>query len=226
MSSKTTVWSRTHDSTSSEEMPRRLFYFTIGGISAWGFFLATIVSAYTATWQLKGYELMLFGLILPFLGLFISARSGSALLSLVGYHLIVVPLAALLGPGLASFEIADPGIVSSVAFLTGAVTLVMATSGLLYPNFYRSIGGFLFAGIFGLLTVLVAGLFVPAVREFAPIHYFAAGLFALYIGWDMWRASELPPTLNNAVDVSVALYLDILNLFLHMLSILGVGGKD
>ena len=56
--------------------------------------------------------------------------------------------------------------------------------------------------------------------QFSIIHYLAAGPFAPYIGYDMWRASEIPATLDNAVDVSVSLYLDILNLFLWILPIL------
>ena len=71
-----------------------------------------------------------------------------------------------------------------------------------------------------LLLVLVASFFIPALMQFSIIHYLAAGLFALYIGYDMWRASEIPATLDNAVDVSISLYLDILNLFLWILPIL------
>ena len=32
----------------------------------------------------------------------------------------------------------------------------------------------------------------------------------------MWRASEIPATLDNAVDVAIALYLDIINLFITL----------
>jgi len=48
--------------------------------------------------------------------------------------------------------------------------------------------------------------------QFSIIHYLAAGLFALYIGYDMWRASEIPATLDNAVGVSISTYFDPRNL--------------
>jgi len=52
------------------------------------------------------------------------------------------------------------------------------------------------------------------------IDYISAGIFSLYIGYDMHRAHSIPKTLDNAIDVSLSLYLDIINLFLNLLSIL------
>ena len=140
---------------------------------------------------------------------------------------MVVPFGAILGPVLAQYELAQPGIVGEAAQLTATTTGVMAVSGLLFPNFYRSIGGALFGALTALLVVLIASFFVPALMDFTIIHYLAAGLFSLYIGFDMYRASEIPATLDNAVDVCVSLYLDILNLFLWVLRILGFStGSD
>ena len=50
---------------------------------------------------------------------------------------------------------------------------------------------------------------------------FAAAIFSLYIGYDMYRAQRYPKTADNAVDCAVDIYLDIINLFLRLLRILG-----
>lgn len=55
----------------------------------------------------------------------------------------------------------------------------------------------------------------------AWIDYAAAALFAGLIFFDINRAMQLPRTMDNAVDCAVALYLDIFNLFIRLLSILG-----
>ena len=208
----------------TDVMTRNAFYLVMGVILAWGFLATHIVSELTANWQPGILVFLLVGLGLPILGIFMSA-SNSAFLSFIGFNLVVIPFGAILGPVLAQYELARPGIVSEAASLTGAVTGVMALSGLLFPNFYRSIGGALFGALSALLIIMLVSLFVPALMGFTVIHYAAAGLFALYIGFDMWRASEIPATLDNAVDVAISLYLDVINLFLWILRILG-NSKD
>ena len=211
-------------SDASSTMTRNVFYFVMGCVLAWGFTATYIVSTMTAGWQPGIIMFLLVGLGLPILGIFMSMKS-SALLSFIGFNLVVIGLSAILGPALAAYELAQPGIVPKAAMLTGIVTGVMAASGLLFPNFYRSIGGALFGALIALLAVLVVSMFVPALMGFTVIHYLAAGLFALYIGYDMWRASKIPTTLDNAVDVCISLYLDVINLFMWILQITGHGKK-
>lgn len=213
---KTDVYVRT----GPDVMTRNAFYFVIGCILSWGFTATYIISDLTANWQPGIFELLFVGLALPFTGIFMS-MSSSALISFFGFNLVVIPFGAILGPTLAHYELAQPGIVSQAATLTACVTAVMALSGLAFPDFYRSIGGALFGALTALLAVLIISMFVPALMGFTVIHYGAAGLFALYIGYDMHRASEVPATLDNAVDVCISLYLDIINLFLWILRILG-----
>ena len=51
--------------------------------------------------------------------------------------------------------------------------------------------------------------------------WIAAGLFSLYIGYDVWRSQQFPKTVDNAVDSALDIYLDIANLFIRILSIMG-----
>jgi FtsH-binding integral membrane protein len=208
----------------SDTMTRNAFYFVMGCILSWGFVATYMVSNLTANWRPGLMEFLLVGLVLPLVGILLSV-SGSAFVSFLGFNLVAIPFGAVLGPVLAQYQVMYPGIVSEAATLTAAVTGVMAVSGLMFPDFYRSIGGALFGALTALVLVSLASLFVPALANFTVIHYIAAGIFALYIGYDMHRASEIPATLDNAVDVCVSLYLDILNLFLRILEILAKSKK-
>lgn len=212
---KTDVYERT----GTDEMARNAFYFVMGCILVWGFVATYIISSMTADWRPGIVEYLVVGLGLPLLGVFMSANK-SAFISFLAFNLITVPFGAVLGPLLAQYELADPGIVARAAMLTGGVTGVMALSGLAFPDFYRSIRKALFVALAALLVVMVISMFIPALMGFTVIHFLAAGLFALYVGYDMWRASEIPATLDNAVDVSISLYLDTVNLFLWILRIL------
>ena len=54
----------------------------------------------------------------------------------------------------------------------------------------------------------------------------SAGIFSLYIGYDYQRAQFYPPTVDNAVDCALDIYLDIINLFLDILRILARSSRD
>jgi FtsH-binding integral membrane protein len=211
------VWERS----GSNEMSRNVFYLVLGAILSWGFVLTMLVAKSTATWQPGIIMVLLVGLGIPIVGIILSAASSNSLISFAGFNLVVGGLSAILGPVLAMYDIKEPGLVERAAIMTALVTAVMGVSGLMLPNFYRSIGGALFGALIALVVVSFARLFIPAIQDVGIIDYIAAGIFALYIGYDMWRASDIPATLDNAVDVAVSLYLDILNLFLSLLRILG-----
>ena len=202
-------------------IPRRVFYLLIGGILSTGFLVTAYVASLTGDWNPNLWVFFGVGLVIPIFGILLSQKSGNWLVSLIGFFMVVVPFGAILGPVLAEYTRTMPGVVSEAALLTGLVTATMAGSGLLFPNFYSKIGGALLVALFCVVGVSVAALFIPELHGMTWIHYLAAGVFALYIGFDMWRASQIPPTADNAVDVSVSLYLDIINLFLRIMIILG-----
>lgn len=219
---KSDVFSR---SGHADTMTRGAFYLVMTAVLAWGFIATMIVSDMTAGWQPGIVEILLIGLGIPILGIVMSI-SANPFISFVGFNLVVIPFGALLGPVLAMYTEAYPGIVGEAAMLTAGVTGVMAVSGLLFPNFYESIGGALFGALTALVVVSLLSLFIPALQQYTIIHYIAAGIFALYIGYDMHRAATIPATLDNAVDSAIALYLDIINLFLRILEILAAAKDD
>lgn len=209
------VWDRG----GSNEMSRNVFYFVLGAILSWGFVLTMLAAKSTAAWHPNIVSLLVVGLGIPIIGIFMSAMSSNPLISFAGFNLVVGGLSAILGPVLAMYDIKEPGLVERAAAMTALVTAVMGTTGMMFPNFYRSIGGALFGALTALVVVSFARLFIPAIQGVGIIDYISAGIFSLYIGYDMWRASDIPATLDNAVDIAVSLYLDIINLFLDLLRI-------
>ena len=58
-------------------------------------------------------------------------------------------------------------------------------------------------------------------RQNIAVSWIGAVVFSLYIAYDVWRSQKFPPTLDNAVDSALDIYLDIANLFLELLEIFG-----
>lgn len=208
------VFERTGEST----MSQRGFYAALGGIVAFGLWLSSVVAAEFVSWDPSLWMILLVGLGIPLVGILLASASTNPGISFLGYLMVAIPFGMLLGPVLNSYS---PEIVERAMLYTAAVTLVMGVAGLLYPGFFAKIGGALFVALIGLVVVRLISLFVPALANMTLIDYAAAGIFSLYIGYDMHRASVMPHTLDNAVDTALSLYLDIINLFMSLLRILG-----
>ncbi|MDD5949520.1 MAG: Bax inhibitor-1 family protein, partial [Lachnospiraceae bacterium] len=58
-------------------------------------------------------------------------------------------------------------------------------------------------------------------QDLVIVDYAVTFIFTLFVGYDWARANACAKTLDNAVDCAAELYLDIINLFLRILSILG-----
>lgn len=198
-----------------------LFYFCLAlslmwGLGATGYFAQYAISiGYTIT---NWFQFILIGLVIPIVGIFISVKSDNPLFSFFGYNLIVIPFGFLLGPALQKYS---PDVIQQAAYATAGIAGFMGLMGTVFPNFFSKIGGALFMALLGLIVVRVLQIFIPALAGLGFIDYIAAGIFSLYIGYDMYRANTVPKTVDNAIDVSVELYLDIINLFLTLLRIFG-----
>jgi FtsH-binding integral membrane protein len=209
---KTDAFSRTGFNQISE----RTFFGTLATFVLYGLFV-TYFATFFAPASLSLVGLILLGLVLPIAGCFM-AMSDNFGISFIGYHMITLPFGLVLGPILNQYA---PGVVQNAALLTAMITGFMGLAGVTYPNFFRSIGSALFVALLGLLVVRVIAIFVPGLNAFGIIDYVSAGIFSLYIGYDMFRATEATRSVGSALKIAVSLYLDIVNLFLSILSILG-----
>lgn len=200
--------------TATDEISPSLYNFIIGAVLMWGFALTAIVQSHFHDLNF-GWPLMIGYLACSFAGVMLS-RSKSPLLSLLGYHLVVVPTGVFLGPFVNALS---PSVLQNALFLTGGVTFGMMAAGTFFPRFFAGLGRILFVSLICLLVMGLLEMFLFK-RSFTIVDWIAAGIFSLYIAYDYSRAQLIPKTMDNAVDVCIALYLDIINLFIRIASLL------
>lgn len=150
-------------------------------------------------------------------GVLISAKSAKPMVSFIGFNLVAIPFGVLLCLIIPFF---DGQIVLRAIGLTACVTAIIAALALTNPNLFLKLGWALF------ITLLV-GLIAEVIATFA-FHYQGTAfdwifviVFSGYIGFDVSRSQQYAKTVDNAVDCAVDLYMDIINLFVRLLSILG-----
>jgi len=96
----------------------------------------------------------------------------------------------------------------------------MMMLGSIFPAFFQKIAGALAAALIAVILVeVIGGLFFG--WHHGATDWVVVLIFCGYIGYDWGRANAIPKTLDNAIDSAAALYMDIINLFLRLLRILG-----
>ena len=220
-----TVSTGVFDRKGNDTVSAQTFYLVIAIILFWGLLGTAILAYYSIqigfmTTYVPFSPWIIFiglGLVIPITGVFMAIKSDNPLISFLGYNMIVVPFGFLLGPVVNQYQ---PDSVMNVFGLTAGIAIFMGFMGTIFPNFFSKIGHALLLALSGLLLVMIAQLFIPALR-LGIIDYIGAGIFSLYIGYDMYRANTMPKTIDNAVDLCIDFYLDIVNLFLFLLRLMG-----
>ncbi|MFA6339025.1 MAG: Bax inhibitor-1 family protein [Candidatus Paceibacterota bacterium] len=212
------------DRNGNDSISSQSFYATLTLSLLWGL-IATAIIAYKAI-EVKYMPgigaIIVFGLIMPIIGIFIAVKSDNPAISFLGYNLVIVPFGIIIGPSVNHYS---PDVIRNAFGVTASITFFMGFMGTCFPNLFKNLGMPLFLALCGLVLVRIAQLFIPAL-DLTIIDYIAAGIFSLYIAFDMYRASEMPKTIDNAIDLSVDLYLDVINLFLNILKIMGSKNED
>jgi len=114
----------------------------------------------------------------------------------------------------------DPVLVFSAIKVTAIVTAIMMFAGSLWPAFFRRIIGALTIALFAVIIVQLVEIFVLK-QQHGIIDWVVVVIFCGYIGYDWGRANAIPKTVDNAIDSAAALYMDIINLFVRILRIMG-----
>ena len=205
----------------NELVSDRVYNMYLGGVIAYGLLVNIIICMKFTGFALRMNPLLLFigYFICVFAGTFISAKSNDPIISFVGYNLVVVPVGLIVSIAVYQYAGISTTIVSQAIVYTAGITVVMICCSLLKPEFFSGIGGVLFSGLLGLIILEGILLLFRVPQTITSIA--AAVLFSMYIGYDYWKAQQYPKTIDNAVDSALDIYLDIINLFLRILSILG-----
>ncbi|WP_350977315.1 Bax inhibitor-1 family protein [Shewanella sp. AC34-MNA-CIBAN-0136] len=152
-----------------------------------------------------------------FFGLYLFNKSSNPLVSFIGYNFVVIPFGLIINLVVSGY---DASIVSEAIRITGLVTIGMMCLGSMFPAFFKKISGALSIALLLVIVVELIEIFVFGIHH-GIIDWIVVLIFCGYIGYDWGRANQIPKTLDNAIDSAAALYMDIINLFLRILRILG-----
>ena len=156
------------------------------------------------------------------IGILLSSKSDSALISFIGYNLVAVPIGFVISISVTIYGGVDDPIVIQAFLITIVTTAFMVVLSMIKPEWFANIGPVLFISIIGLIIAEVILLILGVEQLWTA--WIGAGIFSLYIGYDFYRSQMYNKTLNNAVDSALDIYLDVINLFLRILQILGSRG--
>ena len=201
----------------ADVLSERTFFLAMGGSVAYGLLMTAFVAhkvAYSGFIPNMGVILVA-GLAVPIVGSIIALKSDNPAISFLGYNMVCIPFGVVLSPIVNAYS---PQLIRNAFSLTCCITITMTTLATIYPSFFARIGGLLSAGLMGFVLIMVFQMIFGVYLSI--FDWFGAGLFSLYIGYDFYRANNVPKTLDNAVDISLDLYLDIVNLFLIILRLM------
>ena len=204
------------------EISERAFNLIIGGMLLWGFllnYLTVTLFAQQVIRMVYGMNPLIFLVlyfVLVLIGNVMVVKGGPAL-SFAGYTLIAAPIGMVLCLSLQGVPV---NIIKGAVLTTAVVSLSFMIAATLVPGFFLRLGRVLF---FSLLFTIIGSLLSALLfhsRGYMAYQWIGAGIFSLYIGYDWARANTCARTVDNAIDLSASLYLDIVNLFLRIVSIM------
>lgn len=113
-----------------------------------------------------------------------------------------------------------------LAAFTGTVgiLLIMTLMAGMFPQTFQSLGRTLLANLLCSIVVELVMLLFGLSTGF--MDFIVLGIFSLYIGFDWVKGQERDATLQGAVLTSIELYMDLLNIFVRLLSIMGKSKKN
>ena len=114
------------------------------------------------------------------------------------------------------------GIVMSAFASTAGVFGVMAVLSTVIKRDLSGMGSWLFVGALVVLFGMLANIFIGSGPMMMALSVLMTGVFSLYILYDLKRIIDGGET--NYISATLALYLDIYNVFQGFLAIFGLGG--
>lgn len=130
----------------------------------------------------------------------------------------------VLAPFLLFMEQRQPGVVLQTGLLTGSTFAVLTGYAWVSRRDFSAWGGFLVVGAWVLLGTMLLNLFFQNAAADLWIAAVGTLIFSGLLVYDTWRLrNEYGP--NDYVSAAVNIYLDLLNLFMFLLRLLG-GRRD
>ena len=116
------------------------------------------------------------------------------------------------------------GLIMTAFSGTAVIFLGMATLSSVIKRDLSSMGKFLFIGVIMLLVAGIANIFLQSSALMVTLSVVAIGIFSAFIIYDLKRVRDGAET--NYISATLAIYLDLYNIFQSLLSILGIFGGN
>lgn len=214
------VFKRTESESSGAIVSQSVYNLVIGLVLCWGFFINWVIVknvSYAALMRINFLFFIIMYIASCFFGVFLFRKSTNPVVSFIGYNFVVVPFGLVVNMVVHQY---NPALVLEAIRITGFVTALMMFAGTLFPAFFRKISGALTVALIAVIIIEMVGALIFKVHH-GVLDWIVVLIFCGYIGLDWGRANQIPKTVDNAVDSAAALYIDIINLFLRILRILG-----
>ncbi len=218
ISDEASVWDRRV--AEGTEISPAFYNFILGMTLLWGFGCNWAMVAYIPTENIAQINPLLFILgyfASCFFGIYLFRTSDQPIVSFIGYNFIVIPFGFIINLVVSQYNSA---IVGEAIRITAMVTLTMMVLGTMFPAFFQKIVGALTIALIIVIIVELVEIFVFGTHH-GILDWIVVLIFCGYIGYDWGRANMIPKTVDNAIDSAASLYIDIINLFLRILRILG-----
>ncbi len=148
---------------------------------------------------------------------FIIYRAKNPAVSFAAFTGLAICMGLILTYFVSMYEL---GTVSLAFELTAIITVAMMILGTLFPQFFLSIGGSLgISLVLAIIVEVVAGLIFHL--NMSIMDYVIVLIFCGFVGYDWAKAQIYPKNAVNAVASASDIYVDVVNIFIRLLSILG-----
>ena len=154
------------------------------------------------------------------IGVIMTNKAKSTAVAFLGYNLVVVPFGLVISTLVESYVTKGQTDVVTLAFLyTMLIAAAILATVIVFPQLFEKIGKALGAVLIGLLLCEVI-LLIFGVRQ-TWTSWVASALFSFYLGYDIYRSQQYPKTIRNAMASALDIYMDLANIFIRLLEILG-----
>lgn len=209
----------------SAPLSRRAYNFIMGGLVLLGFgvigacgLIATTPGFLMAVYQ--NYFLVTIVSLVASIGGIVTISAGMKRegfgMALAGYALVIGSMGFTTGLILPFYDL--PSIANAFVGTT-LIAAIFTLLGGMYPKFFARVQGIAFAALLSLLVVSIAGSIMGI--SMGWLDYAVIVVFCGFIGYDTYRAQQCEPTVKMAIFNAVQIWLDLVNVFIRVLSIVG-----
>ena len=172
-----------------------------------------------------GSKVAFFGLIIAELALVIILSSFIFRMSFLTATLMFIAYSILNGATLASiFLLYTASSIASTFFVTAGTFGAMALFGYFTKRDLSGMGKWLMVGAVVLMVGAIINVFVGSSAGMMAISVAAMGIFSAYMLYDIKQIIDGGET--NYISATLALYMDVFNVFQSLLALLGIMGGE